>query len=187
MPGEGTRQMEVARLLEPGPCLTIAQMTESAGCTRRDIAEACGKLVRRGWVDRLERGCFVLSPDGRRALAAGETITSGARRPRSVVRRVRHRTVRDKMWSAIRITRKFDLAHLEQMTGASYAGACRYVSALARAGVLAELQRRPGDAPTSPGHKRWLLVDNLGPLTPQVRADGRVWDPNRNKDLGGAP
>lgn len=171
--------MDIARLLEPGPCLTVDEMVERTDYPRRSIADACARLVGRGWVDRLEQGCFTLSAAGRRALASGETITSGPIGPLTVrARRPRRRTIRDKMWSAIRIAKKFDLARLEEIAGASRTNAQRFVLALARAGFLAELRREPGEAPSSNGFKRWLLVDDPGPATPTIKADGRIWDPN---------
>ncbi|WP_341990333.1 hypothetical protein [Azorhizobium sp. AG788] len=179
--------MDIMRVLEPGQCLTTAEMMERTGYTRRDVAKGCVPLLERGWIDRLERGCFILSEEGRRARAAGETITSGPRRPLTqVARRPRRRTVQDKMWSTIRVSRKFDLARLEEMAGASTAGARRFVLALARAGYLTELRRQSGEAPTSNGFKRWLLIEDPGPATPVLKADGRVWDPNLGVFRGAA-
>lgn len=186
MPGQGNRQMDIVRVLEPGHCLTTAEMMERTGYTRRDVAKACVPLLERGWIDRLERGCFVLSDEGQRARAAGETITSGPRGPLTqTARRPKRRTMRDKMWKAIRVSKKFDLAHLEAMAGASRDGARKFVGALARAGYLSALRREPGDAPTSNGFKRWLLVEDTGPQTPAVKADGRIWDPNLGVFKGG--
>jgi DNA-binding transcriptional MocR family regulator len=182
MAGDGSRQMAIARLLEPGPCLTVDEMADASALPRRSVAHACGQLVRRGWVDRLERGCFTLSPEGRRALAAGETIVSGPIGPLTTrARRPRRRTIHDKMWSAIRIAKKFDLARLEELAGASTTNARRFVGALSRTGYLAELRRQPGEAPSSNGFKRWILVDDPGPQAPILKADGRVWDPNRRE------
>lgn len=187
MAGEGTRQMAIARLLEPGVCLTVDEMAERSGLPSRSVGSACACLVRRGWVDRLERGCFTLSPEGRRALTSGETIVSGPIGPLTVrARRPRRRTLRDKMWSAIRIARKFDLARLEEIAGCTHANAQRFVLALARAGYLAELRRQPGEAPSSNGFKRWVLIDDPGPATPIAKADGRVWDANRREFRGEA-
>lgn len=187
MAANGTRQMDVVRLLEPGVCLTTAELASGAGYAGKEIADACSRLVRRGWIDREERGCFVLSDEGRRAFAAGETITSGPNGPiEPQARRPRRRTVRDKMWSTMRLTKKFDLARLEEMAGASNSGARAFATALARAGYLSELRRQPGEAPTSNGHKRWLLVDDTGPLTPVIKSDGRVWDANHKTFRGAA-
>lgn len=188
MAGQGNRQMEIVRALEPGQCLTTAEMMERTGYSRRDVAKACVPLLERGWIDRLERGCFVLSDEGRRAREAGETITSGPRGPLTqLARRPKRRTARDKMWKAIRVSKKFDLARLEAMAGASPEGARKFVAALAKAGYLSALRREPGDAPTSNGFKRWLLIRDTGPETPLIKADGRVWDPNLNTFQGGAP
>lgn len=192
MAGQATRQMAILRLLEGGGCLTTAKLAEQTGYPGKGIADACCRLILRGWLDRLERGCFTLSCEGRRALAAGETITSGPTAPLNQhARRPKRRTRQDKMWSAIRASKskKFDLARLEEMAGASYAGARRFVTALVRAGYASELRRQPGEALTSNGFKRWVLVDDPGPQTPVVKADGRVWDPNRDeyRDMGVRP
>jgi hypothetical protein len=171
--------MDIARLLETGPCLTVDEMVERTAYPRRSVVEACACLVRRGWVDRLERGCFTLSVEGRQALTRGDVVASGPIGPLTVrARRPKRRTIRDKMWSAIRIAKKFDLARLEEIAGASRTNAQRFVLVLARAGFLTELRRQPGDAPSSNGFKRWLLVDDPGPATPTIKADGRIWDPN---------
>lgn len=183
MPGEGTRQMEVARLLLPGPCLTTQQLADASGLSRREVAKATCALIYRGWLDRLERGCVTLSAEGRRALGAGETITSGPFRPLTQqARRRRQRTGRDKMWAAMRTAsgQKFDFARLEQLAGATPAAARRFVAALARTGYLAELRRQPGEALTSNGFKRFLLVDDTGPATPILKREG-VWDANRSE------
>lgn len=187
MSGDGSRQMALVRLLAAGPCLTTAEMVEATGMTRNIVSDACVRLIRRGWIDRLERGCFTLSTEGRRAHAAGEVISS-APGPKltQVARRPRRRTFRDRVWKAIRIARKFDLGRIEELAGVEAAAIGRYVRALTRVGYLSELRRQPGDAPTSNGFKRWLLVEDPGPETPVLKTDGRVWDPNRREFRGGA-
>lgn len=181
MTAEASRLMAIARVLGEGRCLTTAEITERTGLDRKDVATACGQLVRRDWVDRLERGCFVLSGHGRAALAAGEAIPCGgplgpltqkAKRPK-------RRTIQDKVWSTIRIRKKVDLACLVEMSGGGRDAVRRYVHRLERAGYLAPLRREPGTAPTSNGFKRWILVDDTGPFAPIFKpTTGMFHDPN---------
>ncbi len=186
MAGDGSRQMALVELLAPGPCLTTAEMVERTGMTRNDVADACVRLVRRGWVDRLERGCFTLSAEGRRAHAAGESITSAPGHPLTQrARRPKRRTFRDRVWTAIRMAKKFDLGRIEELVDVPAHRSGRFVKALTRAGYLSELRREAGEAPTSNGFKRWLLVDDPGPATPILKTDGRLWDPNRREFRGG--
>lgn len=182
MTAEATRQMDIARLLAEGPCLTTAEIVARTGLERRAAATACGLLVRREWVDRLERGCFVLSPKGRAALANGETISCGPAGPLTQrARRPKRRTVQDKIWATIRIRRKVDLTTLVEMSSGGRDTVRRYVDRLARAGYLAELRREPGSAPTSNGFKRWTLVDDTGPAAPIFKpTTGAFFDPNTN-------
>lgn len=185
MSGDGSRQMALVLLLAAGSCLTTSEMVEATGMTRNTVADACVRLVRRGWVDRLERGCFVLSPEGRRAHAGGEKISSAPGHALTQsARRPRRRTFRDRVWKAIRIAKKFDLGRIEELAGVQAPAVRRYVRGLTQAGYLTELRRQPGEALTSNGFKRWLLVEDPGPETPVLKTDGRIWDPNKREFRG---
>lgn len=183
---DGSRQMAIAGALSSGACLTTAELAAATGIERSRIADGCCRLITRGWIVRRERGCFELSREGRTALDAGETITSGPRGPltQGVPRRRRRQTARDRLWSAIRILRKFGLADLEMMTAASRANVMRFVNVLERTGYLAPLRREPGTAPTSQGYRRWLLVRDTGPDAPVFRARRRqLYDANTGETL----
>lgn len=174
-------QTPVVEELLDGACLTTAALAELTGLTNHSVAQACSKLVSRGWIVRRERGCFELSERGRKAHEAGETVTSGSHSPRTEAkpRRPRRRTGRDKMWSAMRTLRKFALTDLETMSGASRCDAQRYTCVLALAGYLGRLRSEPGTAPTSNGFHRYLLIRPSGPDAPIYRAKLReVFDPN---------
>lgn len=181
MSTQASLQTPVLELLAGGSCLTTAQLTQGVGVDRRKVATACGKLVSRGWIVRRERGCFVLSAEGRRALDAGETITSGPNGPLSQdrPRRNRKQTDRDLIWRTIRIQQKFSVADLETVSGASRDNVSRYVWALEKAGYLIKLRREPGTSPTSNGFGRWTLINDPGGLPPIWRPRRReVYDPN---------
>jgi hypothetical protein len=191
MAGASTIQTPIVDALMGGACLTTAALVEMTGFEGRRVADACCRLVSRGWIVRRERGCFELSAEGRRAVAAGETITGGPTGPltQAVPRRPRRRTVRDKMWSAMRVLGKVRIADMETMAGASRDNAQRYVGALEKAGYLVRLRPEPGSAPTSNGYCRWLLVRNSGPEAPVYRAlSADVYDRNTGEiyGIGGA-
>ena len=181
MTGTATRQNAVVDALSGGECLTTAALVQLSGLERRAVADACCKLVYRGWIVRRERGCFELSETGRKALEAGETLTSGPVRPltQKAPRRLRKRTARDAIWSAIVTLKKFRIADLETFTEASHNNALRYVRALEQAGYLSRLRPEPGAAPTSNGFVRWLLIRHTGPAAPVYRVRrSQVYDRN---------
>lgn len=192
MAGEATHQTPVVGALLSGACLTTAALSELTGLPNHSVAQACCKLVSRGWIARRERGCFELSAEGRRAAEAGETITSGSHSPRTEAspRRPRRRTTRDKMWTAIRTMRKFNLSDLETMAGASRCDAQRYALMLMKAGYLSRLRSEPGLAPTSNGFSRYLLIRPSGPEAPVYRAKRKeIYDRNTGEtfQIGRAP
>lgn len=112
-----------------------------------------------------------------RAVATGEY----RRKPR-----VLQGTLRQRAWRAMQIKQKFSLSDLvrnavpegsQDRDPRNNIG--RYVAALCKAGVLAEMRRRmPPTSLTSNGEKRWVLVRDLGRQAPVVRAGGYVFDPN---------
>ncbi|WP_141703466.1 hypothetical protein [Methylobrevis pamukkalensis] len=183
MSGEATRQMEIARALAGGGCLTTAEIAEATGIDRRDVAVFTGRLVVRSWIVRREIGCFALSDVGRQGLESGEVLVSGPTGPRTgALQRPKRRTGRDRMWSAMRIKRKFTVGDITELAGVNRDAASRYIQALARVGLLTPLRREPGFAPTSNGHGRWLLTGDTGPKAPSVRRRGEVHDANTGTD-----
>jgi hypothetical protein len=184
--------MPVVEALTGGACLTTAALAEMTGLGDRDVAKACCSLVSRGWIVRRERGCFELSAIGEKAVAAGEVISSGPTRPltQAEPRRPRRQTVRDRMWATMRTLRKFRIADLETLAGATRDNAQRYVGALEKTGFLSRLRAEAGTAPTSNGICRWLLIRNSGPAAPVYKAKAaEVYDRNTGSTypIGGAP
>jgi len=181
MPGLATNQNAILGELARGGCLTTAELVKATGIAPNKVADACGAVIRRGLIERIERGCFRVTPEGAAAAAAGVTIVSGPVGPltSAVPRRPRRITGRDRLWHAIRTLRKFTLAELMEVSGASRDGAARYVWALTRAGYLTPLRREARFHVTSNGCCRWLLTDNTGAGTPTLnRAGSAIHDPN---------
>ena len=172
----------VFNVIPPGDCLTMDRLVEASGRNRRQVSNAAAKLVERGLIERIDRGCFRLTVDGEKAQAEGLEIKSGPRGPMVRKRPVRD-SLRTRLWRAMRLERKFTLAALlvhavrDEKSPASAAG--HYLRALERAGYLMRLPRRePGTSVTSNGFLRWSLVNDTGPLPPLPRGNGTVYDPN---------
>lgn len=163
----------ILHCLADGACRTIDELDEMLDLSRRQISDGAAKLVLRDYLERVETGCYQLTPVGIAAAQAGETISSGPWRPDTArARRPVRDTFRRRLWSAMRMGGVFTIADL--VMAAARAGdlrpennAARYISYLIRAGYVEELrERRRGMKLTSSGFKRYRLVKNTGPLAP---------------------
>ncbi|MBF0372360.1 MAG: IclR family transcriptional regulator, partial [Alphaproteobacteria bacterium] len=54
----------VAALTRAGECLTLDALETATGLNRHGLSMASAKLVRAGWVERIERGCYRLTEAG---------------------------------------------------------------------------------------------------------------------------
>lgn len=92
--------------------------------------------------------------------------------------RVLHRKARarDRVWSSMRILRRFSLPDLVSTAECNRDNIRKYIIALTRAGYLrvavAKQNGRKG------GHQIWALARNTGPAAPRLQTDGRIFDPN---------
>ncbi len=181
--------MTLLAALDCRECRTVERLAELTGMTNRHIVNAAARLIERGLADRAERGCFTRSVAGEEFQASGGVIKSG---PRGHLtgrnRRPKRRTVRDRMWGALRIRGKVSVPELIELVSiegetVTRGYVQRYLRALVAAGYLRELSRRePGTAPSSNGFKRFLLLRDTGPLTPlhSIRTHS-ILDPNTNE------
>lgn len=187
MSGEATLQMQVLQALAPGACLTTEELSEMIGANRHNVSlGACG-LIRRGYLERREVGCYQLTTEGIAARERRERLTSGPNKAQTGIQRPRQRSVRDRIWSALIMRERATIGDLLELAGVdpdkSYANARRYLRSLADVGVVVALKRREaGDAVTSNGYIRYQLIRNLGPIAPRVRKNG-VLDLNSNTYL----
>lgn len=153
-------------------CLLIGDIAEGLGLGRGQVSQAAALLIARGYVERVERGCFRLTGAGRRARDEGVTIETGVTGPTRALRLPKRTTIRQRAWNAMRITRTFTVADLTTAVAREGDGDVeenlrRYVAALARAGYLARAaRRRPGTAPGSNGFAVYSLVRDTGPVAP---------------------
>jgi hypothetical protein len=190
MPGEATNQMKI-RDAFAGEMLTACITTEGfvrwTGLSHHAVGKATGGLLLRGYLQREERGCFTLTEAGKASLLAGEILTSGPQGPHTGKTPKRNQAaLRDKAWRALRMMGKATIPDLMERAslGTERAGQNnlhRYLRALGRAGYVRELPRRAaGDALTSNGFKRWMLIRDTGPQAPIFRKTG-IYDRNQDR------
>lgn len=181
----------ILHCLADGACRTIDELDHVLGLTRRQISDGAAKLVLRDYLERVEAGCYQLTPAGVAAARSGTKISSGPWRPDTArARKPIRDTFRKRVWNAMRVGGTFTISDL--VMAASRPGdadpennAARYVRHLVRAGYVHELgNRQRGTKPTSNGFKRYRLVKNTGPLAPTYSPKRRiVHDHNTREDV----
>jgi hypothetical protein len=152
---------------------------------RKAIISALGKLMQKKLVARVkgrtggfgtpDEPIYGILPAGVTVVKSGKRITSGPNGKLTGIRKPQPNSFRARLWRAMRIQKKFTIPQLLELvrvkTDAATIdnSAMKYLAALARAGVVAKLPtREKGYALTSPGHVRWALIRDFGPLAPVV-------------------
>ncbi len=183
----------------PGEPVTIFELVERIGAENRRVVQAIDVLRRRGFVKRVHRGRYILTPAGRAFQKSDDhQITSGPNGPHTGPWRRGGGKFKAAFWAALRMSDSAvtiddvlalipETLHGRNPTDNAY----QFLSRLQTAGYVAELARREaGTALTSNGFKRWRLIKNTGPKTPYWSLKyGRLIDPNLPFDtpIGGAP
>lgn len=172
MAAPGEIPMTVRAALHDGACRTIDQLDALLPLTRRQISNGAARLIMRGQLERVEAGCYRLTPAGHEALARGEAITSGPIGPLTGrARKPLRDTLRQRAWTAMRMSGTFTIGDLIMAAGRGEADAetnlGRYLRHLKTAGYVAELpMRQRGTRPTSNGFKQFRLLRDTGPIAP---------------------
>ncbi len=176
----------------PNECVTESRLMELTELEERQVERACDLLRKHELIEKVGPGCHQLTDAGREALANSLKICSGPNGPRIGGIKVPSNTLRERVWRAIRLRRKFTLPDLIALVAEGderdvESNIRKYVNALTRAHILVELPRREaGTALTSNGYKRWWLMDDRdpGPKAPIWRARANsVYDPNNEKEI----
>jgi hypothetical protein len=186
-------------LAEAQPCVTQRALSRELQWPFRRVQRAMEALRRRKYVERLHPDCYRATAAGVAAWREGVRITAGPKGPLTGRRKTSGGKLRPRLWRAMRMLTKFTAWDLISIAGTEAEQAepdklkgsvLRYLSALRRAGyIVVTRDREPGAAPTSNGFKRYLLLPNrnTGPLAPQIRSDGSVYDPNLPHASAGGP
>lgn len=185
--GNARNQEALVAALPADACLTVEELSARVSIERRAVVTTAARLIDRGLLERVERGCFRLTGEGVRAQAEGVDLNSGPRGRHTGRRTPRRTTLRTRLWRAMRTSGKFTVGDLLTAAArghekAAHSNAYRYLKRLEEAGYLRRLRARaPGVAVTSNGFVRWALLTDTGPDAPiPRRRDGRweVFDPN---------
>lgn len=171
--------------LRDGSCQTLDQLEAALPLTRRQISDGAATLIRRDYLDRIELGCYCLTPAGIAASERGEQITSGPKGPLTCKSRRKWRsTFRQRAWTAMRMSGSFSVSEL--VIAASKddkrpeINLLDYLRALSRFGYVTALPAlRNGLRKNSKSGKRFRLVKDTGPVAPEWRSrSGAMWDHN---------
>ncbi len=171
MSGDMTIQTRILRGMG-NACLLIGELADQLCLTRSQVSQAAALLVSRGLIERLERGCFQVTPAGLAAVQSGLTIETGVTVGKRKLRTPRRAAIRQRAWSSMRIQRSFTIRDIAMVVAREADGDVeenlrRYFSELAKAGYLQRHARRqPGTAPSSNGFSVYTLARDTGPLAP---------------------
>ncbi len=187
----GTLPTTILHHLSDGACQTIDALNEQLGLDRRQISDGAARLVLRGYLERVEAGCYQLTAAGRAAAERGEIVKSGPwRADTAKVRKPVRNTFRQRVWSAMRMGGTFTLADIVMAAATAEDdnpedNASRFIRRLKASGYIAELPvRQAGTRLTSGGFKRYRLVRDSGPIAPQYRPkSGVIHDFNIGEDV----
>jgi hypothetical protein len=191
--------MDAVKILRcPNDCVKHDAIVQHTKLTGRQVADACAKLVKHGYMQResyadnsVKPGCYKLTALGLAAMEEGARLTSGPKRPIGKPQ-LRVDTLRERAWRVLRIRRKASVPELagllmdansdEATIQRAQNNLNKYLRQLARAGYLSEMRREAPQSLTSNGAKRFLLVRDTGPLPPILQPSiGKVFDQNEGK------
>lgn len=153
-------------------CEVIADIAEALGLTPIQVGKATGELIGRGYLARVERGCFQLTADGARAVAEGVEIRSGHRGSVDTIRKPVRNTMRQRAWKAMQIHREFTVPDIAMVVArdnpeAAYNSLQCFLRQLVAAGYLMRSARKaPGTSITSNGFNLFRLIRDTGPRAP---------------------
>nr|WP_170181927.1 hypothetical protein [Phreatobacter stygius] len=162
--------------------INIDQLADALPVSRKGISSAVGRLVARGYVERLEIGVYRLTVSGQEALGDGSARRFTHYRTRKD--RICPDSLRQRAWKAMRLQIRFAIGDIVTLAARPNDrnpenALNRWFKALTRTGHIVELPvRARGAAPTSNGFKQWRLVRDTGDIAPSLRGDGSVVDRN---------
>jgi hypothetical protein len=179
----------VLAALVAGPGFTTGWLAQRTGFTRKQTAQACALLLRRGYIASRVDGKFWPTDAGRELVEEGRKIVSG-RQAGTQGRRLVRQSLREKVWRAMVMLRKATIPELVSYVSVggerdAENNILKYLRALEKAGyVVRDARRVPGTSPTSPGFVRWVLIEKTGPVAPAYSESKKhLYDPNTNKEI----
>ena len=189
----GSFQKLLDALPMSGGCLTVEELSDRTGIRRNKVSDYCCRLRTAGLVTRPRTGCYKLTEAGIEARDAGKAVTSGPNGPHTGRRKPVQGTMRQKIWTALRIKRKATVPDLLAIMGFSDPGKAannvhQYLRRLRLGGyVTITPVKEPGTHPYSPGFNRYFLVKDTGPEAPvyshKKGKEEHLFDPNTGEEV----
>jgi hypothetical protein len=173
-------------LVAPDACLTVDQLATGRDVTYRRLCAELAAAYKAGYVTRADRGCYCLTLEGRAAQKTGVMHEAGAARPPPRGGASWKDTDRTRIWAGIRRLGKFCRADVVEVSAkpgqdldAFETTVKHTLGVLLAAGYLLKLDGRVQVRARGPfGQARYRLIRDTGPLPPQIRRDGKVFDRN---------
>ena len=189
MTGIATNQIAIRDIIGLTACVTIDQLDETLpDIQRREIIKSTGKLIFKGYVERVDRGCYQLTKEGQVSLLSDEVLTSGPFRPHtSISRKRRADTLRQRVWNVMRMSTSFTYEDLEIAASKQEKSVLnniqKFMGALIKTGYVLQMPiRQSGTKLTSCGFKRFKLLNDTGPIVPTIRFPKKeVFDHNNQE------
>lgn len=176
MSGTADLQNSILAHLSNTSPMRLAQLEHTLGRAGNVITQAMCKIIRRGFVDRLEAGLYAITNAGLQFIKEGGQITSGPREKHSGNRRPNRRmSLGQRVWNVMRMGDAFDVPSLvaaaqNTTDKAPQNNIQRYVRHLVKAGYLHPLPTRTkGTRPGSNGFSRYRLARDTGDTAPTLR------------------
>ncbi|SDQ18006.1 hypothetical protein [Pseudovibrio sp. Tun.PSC04-5.I4] len=161
--------------LKGGECQTLDMLDSDVrlSLSRRQFIEAAGFLTMKGYLERVERGCYQLTQSGRKAADEGLVIPiGGGTRVQKHRRSPRRNSLRQRAWNAMKISGAFTLSDIvlaaaQPTDKQPESNLQRYLRVLFQAGYLTILPvKARSTKPHSNGFRRFRLIRDTGPLAP---------------------
>ena len=155
-------QLRFAR--EPLRLSDLILANDDAGTARPSLADTIRLLDRwrgAGLIDRIEKPESYIMHAQARTFRDPPAVGETARAPKP-------RSTRQRIWSAVRVMKRFDLVEVCIAASVEKRAARRFLNQLTRAGYLARTDRAGDD------HPRWRLTRPSGPNHPGVEYAGRT-------------
>lgn len=171
--------------------IKIDTIANKLDISTKSVCQSVGKLIDHGYVTRSCTGVYRLTDKGKSLKNSGKTLIINPGPEKGYQWPLTEKdTFRARAWRAMRIKQKFTVNDI--LTLAVNGDEKQpinqlhiYIKALVSVGFLIELHsREPGYCLTSPGFKRFAIIEDAGYIAPIFRRKSKeVYNPNNGEVL----